>query len=103
VFTAYFTGQPIWDKIAKGETLWGSPAVLEAGENTAVIYGSFNDWVYVIPLAKESSLKAMADSTSSLWWSLLAVFVIFFGIILPVVINFRTEKHKSIPVQKSPP
>jgi hypothetical protein len=21
----FFTGNPVWDKVAKGETLWGSP------------------------------------------------------------------------------
>jgi outer membrane protein assembly factor BamB len=91
IFTSFFTGQPIWDKVSKGETLWGSPAVFEAGDNTVIVHGSFNDVVYVLPLAKESTLTAMARSAGSLWWSLLVVFLIFGGIVLPIVIKLPSN------------
>jgi outer membrane protein assembly factor BamB len=87
IITSFFTGQPIWDKVSKGDTLWGSPAVLEAGDNTALVHGSFNDVVYVVPMVKESSLTAMARSSASLWWSLFVVFLIFVGVVLPIVIK----------------
>ncbi len=92
IITSFFTGQPIWDKVSKGDTLWGSPVVFEAGDNTVVVHGSFNDVVYVLPLAKESTLSAMARSTASLWWSLLVVFLIFGGVILPIVIKFPSNR-----------
>lgn len=85
--SSYFTGQPIWDKLPKGETVWGSPTVFEAGNNSAIVYGAFNDMVYTIPLSKQCSLTAMARSVKSLWISLLATFVIFVGIVLPVVLK----------------
>ncbi len=75
----YFTGNPIWDKLSKGETLWGSPAVVEAGENSVAIHGSFNDKVFVIPLFRESQLEATARNPADLWWSLLATALIFLG------------------------
>ncbi len=92
IISAYFTGNPIWDKVAKGETLWGSPVAIEAGENSALVYGSFNDVVYTLPLVKECSLTALARSVSSLWWSLLAVLVIFAGIILPITLSLPGKK-----------
>jgi outer membrane protein assembly factor BamB len=94
IITSFFTGQPIWDKVSKGETLWGSPAVFEAGDNTVILHGSFNDIVYTLPLTKESSLTAMARSAKSLWWSLLAVLVIFGGVVLPIVITLPLKKDR---------
>ncbi len=92
VQTSYFTGQPIWDKVTKGETTWGSPVTISAGSNTVLIHGSFNDVVYTLPLTGECSLTAMARSVGSLWWSLLTVFVVFTGIVLPVCILIPLKK-----------
>jgi outer membrane protein assembly factor BamB len=94
IITSFFTGQPIWDKVSKGDTLWGSPSVLGAGDNTVIVHGSFNDVVYVLPVAKESTLTAMARSPKSLWWSLFAVFLIFGGIVLPIVIKLPIKKKE---------
>ena len=87
IITSFFSGNAIWDKVAKGETLWGSPAAIEAGGETALVHGSFNDFVYVLPLAKECSLTAMSRSASSLWISLIVVFVVFTGVVLPIVLR----------------
>ena len=86
VLTSYFTGRPIWDKVAKGETVWGSSAVLEAGAQTAIVHGSFNDTVYVLPLGGECRLRAQVRSSASLWWSLGVVLVLFLGLVLPLVV-----------------
>jgi len=86
VITSYFTGTPIWDKVSKGETLWGSPVILEAEGQTAIIHGSFNDVVYVLPLEGECSLRAQVRSSASLWYSLGAAFILFVGIVLPLVL-----------------
>lgn len=29
IVAPYSTGRPIWDKVAKGDTLWGSPVHIE--------------------------------------------------------------------------
>jgi outer membrane protein assembly factor BamB len=87
IITSYFTGQPIWDKVSKGNTLWGSPVVLEAGAQTAAVHGSFNDTVYVLPLVGECSLQARVRSSAGLWYGLAAVAILFLGIVLPVVLN----------------
>jgi outer membrane protein assembly factor BamB len=92
IISSFFTGRPIWDKVSKGETLWGSPAAVEAGNETVLIHGSFNDVVYTVPLAKECSLTAMARTSESLWWTLLVVFIIFTGVVLPVVLNIPEKK-----------
>ncbi len=84
--TSYFTGRPIWDKVPKGETLWGSPVAFQAGDQTAVVHGSFNDTVYVLPLEGEVSLRAQARSSAELWWGLLVVLGLFLGVVLPVVL-----------------
>jgi len=88
VLTSYFTGRPIWDKVAKGDTLWGSPVVFEAGGQTAVVHGSFNDTVYVLPLLKKCSLQAKVRSAAGLWLGLLVVLVLFLGVIVPVVLKW---------------
>jgi outer membrane protein assembly factor BamB len=89
IISSYFTGNPVWDKIAKGETLWGSPAIVEAGTETSAVYGSCSGTVYVLPLAKECSLSATARSSSGLWLSLLAIGFIFICIILPVTVKMK--------------
>jgi outer membrane protein assembly factor BamB len=86
ILASFFTGTPIWDKVPKGEVLWGSPAVVAAGAQTVIVYGSFNDVVYTLPVAKECSLAALARSGASLWWSLLAVLIIFAGIVVPAAV-----------------
>jgi outer membrane protein assembly factor BamB len=91
IITSFFSGTPLWDKVAKGETLWGSPAAIEAAGDTVLVYGSFNDYVYVLPLSGECSLRAMARSTSSLWLSLLLVFVVFCGVVLPIVLRIPSR------------
>jgi outer membrane protein assembly factor BamB len=92
VVTAYFTGQPLWDKVAKGEVLWGSPAVLVAGRQTAVVHGSFNGEVYALPLYGECELRTKVQSAATLWWGLLATFVLFAGVVLPVVLNLKARR-----------
>ncbi len=86
LITAYATGQPIWDKVAKGDTLWGSPAALESGPEAALVYGSFDDTVYVLPIAGECSLRSMARSAGGLWASLGIVMALFLGVALPLVL-----------------
>ncbi len=92
IVTSYFTGRPIWDKVSKGDTLWGSPVAIEAGDETALIHGSFNDVVYILPVIKDCSLRAMARSPNTLWWGLLLVLIIFGGIILPIIISLPSKQ-----------
>ena len=92
VMTAYFTGTPIWDKVSKGDSLWGSPAAFEAGEQTAVVHGSFNDTVYVLPLTKGSDLRAVAQSAKTLWYGLAAVLALFLGVVVPIVLRLPEKK-----------
>lgn len=87
VITSYFTGTPIWDKVSKGDTLWGSPVAFEAGAQTAVVHGSFNDTVYVLPLVGKNTLKAKVQSAATLWYGLAAVAVIFLGVIAPIILR----------------
>jgi outer membrane protein assembly factor BamB len=83
ILTSYYTGRPVWDKVSKGDTIWGSPAVLEAGAESAVIQGSFNDTVYVLPLVKPCTMQARARSAKGLWVSLGVVALLFCGVVLP--------------------
>ena len=92
IVTSFYTGNPIWDKLTKGENLWGSPAVVAAGENSVIVHGSFNGKAYVLPLFRACSLTAMAHSSSSLWWGLLTVFLLFCGVVLPIVLLLRPSK-----------
>ncbi len=94
VVTSYYTGTPIWDKVAKGETLWGSSAVFQAGEQTAIIHGSFNDFVYVYPLDGGCELRTKVQSPSTLWWGLLITFVLFAGVVLPIVLRIPERKPR---------
>jgi len=86
VVTSYFTGEPVWDKITKGETLWGSPVALAWGSGAALIHGSYNGYVYALPIKDDTSLRAKARSSRSLWLSLLAAGIFFSCIILPATL-----------------
>jgi outer membrane protein assembly factor BamB len=93
VVTSFFTGQPVWDKVSKGETLWGSPVVLQAGAQSAIIFGSYSGTVFVLPVEGECAVRAKVQSASRLWWSLGATVVLFFGVLLPtVLLPGRTKK-----------
>jgi len=93
VITAFYTGQPIWDKVSKGETLWGSPVVFEAGSQTALVHGSFNDTVYVLPVLGETTLRARARSSAALWRGLGIVLVLFLGVVVPVLVKWPARKE----------
>jgi len=86
VVTSYFTGEPVWDKISKGETLWGSPASITWSGGAAVIHGSYNGYVYSLPVSGEVSLRAKARSSAGLWIGLTVVGVVFTGVILPLTL-----------------
>ncbi|OGV60119.1 MAG: hypothetical protein A2498_02245 [Lentisphaerae bacterium RIFOXYC12_FULL_60_16] len=86
VVTSYFTGEPVWDKISKGETLWGSPASITWPGGAAVIHGSYNGYVYSLPVGGEVSLRAKARSSAGLWIGLTVVGVVFTGVILPLTL-----------------
>ncbi|MEW6535071.1 MAG: PQQ-binding-like beta-propeller repeat protein [Candidatus Auribacterota bacterium] len=86
IINAYYTGQPVWDKIAKGESVWGSASVFASGQNSVAVYGAFNAKVYSLPLFGSCSLQAMARSVKSLWVTLLMVFLIFTFLVLPLVL-----------------
>ena len=92
IITSFFTGTPIWDKVSKGETLWGSAVVFEAGGRTAVVHGSFNDTVYVLPLSGDVTLRAKVQSASTLYFGLALVFALFVGIILPIVLKLPGKR-----------
>lgn len=87
IVTAFFTGNPIWDKISKGSEAFSSPVAIESENNSALIFGSFNDTVYTIPIDKPCTLTAMARSNRSLWVSLFVVFIVFTFVIIPIVIK----------------
>jgi outer membrane protein assembly factor BamB len=91
VYTSYFTGKPMWDKVAKGEMLWGSPVALEAGDQTALFHGSFNGEAYVLPLDGSSGLRAKVQSAATLWWGLGVTAAIFLGLVLPAVLWRRPQ------------
>ncbi len=87
VENAWHTGDPIWDKLVKGETLWGSPAAFSSDcGGAAIVYGAFNDFVYAIPVEKPCSLTAMARSAKGLWLSMGVAALLFLGVLLPLLI-----------------
>ena len=92
ILTSYFTGEPVWDKVTKGETLWGSPAVLEGTRESLIIHGSYNGYVYSLPVKGESGLRAKAQSSRALWVSIMIAGLVFCGIILPAVILIPGKK-----------
>ena len=97
VETSYFTGNPGWDKVTKGETLWGSPAAFAAGPQTALVHGSMDGNVYVLPIAGEVSLRAQVRSAATLWKSLAVTALLFGGVILPVLLRVTRPAVSRLP------
>ena len=86
VLTSYFTGSPIWDKLNKGENLWGSPAVVSTPSGATLVHGSFSDVVYVLPVDSPCSIQAMSRSGDSLWLTVLWVGLGFAFVLLPIML-----------------
>jgi outer membrane protein assembly factor BamB len=89
LLTSYFTGAPLWDKISKGDVLWGSPVVLEAEGDEALVFGAYSGTVFVLPVTGECSLRAAAWSASSLWTGLAVTAGLFLLGILPLFLRRR--------------
>ena len=93
--TAYFTGEPVWDKISKGENLWGSPAAVETRNGAFLVHGSYNGYVYVLPVEGETSLRAKARNSLSLWISLAAAGIFFALFAIPIVLIWPNKHENS--------
>jgi outer membrane protein assembly factor BamB len=91
VLTAYFTGQPVWDKVNKGENLWGSPAVWQSGGTAAIVNGSYSGMIQLIPSDQPSRLTVKVRSSRSLWLSLAVTAALFFLVLLPFALYGRNE------------
>jgi len=86
VIASFFTGEPVWDKVSKGETLWGSPVVLEDETGASIIlHGSYSGYVFTLPLAGTNSLRTEVQDTRVLWLGLGICFVLFTCVILPAL------------------
>lgn len=84
---SYYTGQPTWDKIAKGETLWGSPiAITTTSGEAALVHGSYNGAVYLLPLTGESRFRAHTQGNGALWISIAVVAALFSLVVLPCIL-----------------
>ncbi|MBN1257846.1 MAG: PQQ-binding-like beta-propeller repeat protein [Planctomycetes bacterium] len=94
VHSIFFTGQAVWDKVSKGETLWGSPVALEMEDDTVIIQGSYSGLVYTLPLLGECSLRSKMQAASTLWIGLGVMAALFLLIILPVLL-LSTRPHKA--------
>jgi hypothetical protein len=91
---AFLGGEAIWDKVPKGETLMGSPVVLEAGSQTSIIHGAYSGTICVFPVESESVFQDKARSFTTLWLSLPVLLAVFLGVILPIVLHLSTKiKH----------
>ncbi len=87
VLTSYFTGSPLWDKISKGDVLWGSPSAFEAGPNTALVLGSYSGMILTLPLEGECTLRVTARTASSLWLWLVITAGVFLLVVVPVAVR----------------
>ena len=85
IVNSYFTGNPIWDKINKGDTLWGSPSVLSADEESAIVFGSTSGDFYILPLQKECSMRVLAKKGETLWQNLFVSGIIITSIIFYII------------------
>jgi len=95
VETCYYVGEPQWDSISKGETLWSSPAVLQAGDATVLIHGSYDGVVYVLPL-RASVLEVSPWRPWQIWVEMAAVLVLFCA--AATIVRLRQLGHRQRPV-----
>jgi outer membrane protein assembly factor BamB len=83
IHTAFYTGPPVWDKISKGETLWGSPVAVTAVGSAAIAHGSYDGNVYLLPLEGESRFAVETPRGGGPWLGLAVVGLLFVVVILP--------------------
>ncbi|MCX7591360.1 MAG: PQQ-binding-like beta-propeller repeat protein, partial [Kiritimatiellae bacterium] len=75
------TGRPTWDKVPKGETLWGSPIAVTDGTNASVVLGSYDGYVYAFPMTGESRYRVTPRKTAGLWLSVLVIGMVLAGLL----------------------
>ena len=98
---AFYTGPPAWDKISKGETLWGSPVALTAGTSAAIVHGSYDGNVYLLPLDGQNRFAVETPGDAGPWIGLAVVGLLFSAVVLPCILFFaqsRKEKKTGLPV-----
>jgi hypothetical protein len=89
---AFCAGPPVWGKISKGETLWGSPVALVAGTSAAIVHGSYDGNVYLLPLDGQSRLAVQTPGNAGPWLGLVVVGLLFIGVFLPGVLIFDRSR-----------
>ncbi|MEW6515891.1 MAG: PQQ-binding-like beta-propeller repeat protein [candidate division FCPU426 bacterium] len=87
--TAFFIGEPLWDKAPKGETPLGSPAAVVTAADAALVLGSHSGIIGVFPLKQPSQFRDRPRSFRGLWLSVPAVVLVFLGVVLPVLLRWR--------------
>lgn len=97
VETSFFTGQPIWDKVAKGETLWGSPIAIQAGADAIMVHGSYNGFVFTMPMSGDVSIRAKVQRATTLWRALLIVGGAFLFVVIPLMLLLSGAKQAPQP------
>jgi len=92
IHTAFFTGEPIWNNIEKGDTLWGSPVAVTSGTATVLVLGSYDGYVYFYPFAAESRFRAKPLNTFAPWLGILLVALLFGLVVLPVCLRWKSAQ-----------
>ena len=64
-----FTGQPIWDSITLGDSIWSSPAIALINDQPMVFFGSYAGPLHGIVIGKSAAL-AKPGSNLNFWITL---------------------------------
>jgi len=94
VGAAFRVGKPLWDLLNKGDVLWGSPVVVEAGEHPVAVHGSYNGIVYSLPLNGACGMRVEVQPAAALWRWMGTVLVIFLVVVLPLVLWLPLPEEK---------
>jgi eukaryotic-like serine/threonine-protein kinase len=101
IHATFYTGPPVWDKLSKGETLWGSPVALTAPGSAAIVHGSYDGNVYLLPLDGKSRFAVQSPGSRGPWIGLAIVGLALVALVLPCVL-ILPRRPDSAPSGKQP-
>ena len=60
-----------------------------SGDNAALVHGSYDGAVYVLPMSGESRFRATLQRGGAVWTNVLIVGIVFTGLVPPLVLRTK--------------
>ncbi|HUU01838.1 MAG TPA: PQQ-binding-like beta-propeller repeat protein [Myxococcota bacterium] len=97
-----FTGQPLWDAVAQGDSNWSSPVAARIDGRWMLYHGSYNGVFYAIPLAQAATAVGAHPWTNLRFWVTMFLAMAFSGA-LAFYLDRRRRGRTAVRVDRKSP